>query len=163
MAGYRKKEKIYVLKFEDMEGLEVRARGSSVGELMDLMALARLGGGHKFTAEDVKDIDGLFGLFASKLISWNLETEDGAPITFDPEMVTLYGSDGSVISRLETDAEAKTRVFRAQDMDFAMDLVLAWVDAVIGVPAPLEQKSDDGAPWEAGSIPMEVLSPSLPH
>lgn len=135
--GYRRVKPVYVLKFEDPElaELEVRAKGASVGQLMKLMDLARFAvGGHKFTAEDFKDLGGLFELFASKLISWNLEDEDGTPIP-----ATVDGLND-------------------QDMDFALDLVLAWVSAVIGVSAPLGQPSTDGTPFPEGSIPMETLS-----
>lgn len=169
--GYRRKRKVYVLKFEDPElaELEVRAGGASVEQLMDLMDLARFGaGGAKFGIEDMKEIKGLFDLFASKLISWNLETEDGTPVTFDPQMIEVaspvQGSPAEeypTIKRLETDTEAKTRVLRDQDMDLAMDLVMAWVGAVIGVSDPLEQRSTGGAPYPVESIPMETLSASL--
>lgn len=138
--GYRRKRKVYVLKFEDPElaELEVRAGGASVEQLMDLMDLARFGaGGAKFSIEDMKEIKGLFDLFASKLISWNLETEDGEPVP-----ATVQG-------------------LRDQDMDLAMDLVMAWVGAVIGVSDPLEQSSTGGAPYPVESIPMETLSASL--
>lgn len=138
--GYRRKRKVYVLKFEDPElaELEVRAEGASVEQLMDLMDLARFGaGGAKFGIEDMKEIKGLFDLFASKLISWNLETEDGKPV---PATAQGLGD---------------------QDMDLAMDLVMAWVGAVIGVSDPLEQSSTDGTPYPAESIPMETLSASL--
>lgn len=159
--GYRRAKPIYVLKFDDpeLEGLEVRAKGASIGQLMKLMDLARFASGEKFQISDTRELDGLFELFASKLISWNLEDEDGTPVTFEPQMIK--DPPDTTKFRLETDAEAKARVLRDQDMEFALDLVLAWIGAVIGVSAPLDQPSTDGTPLEVASIPMETLSPNL--
>lgn len=147
--GYRRAKPIYVLKFDDpeLEGLEVRASGASIGQLMELLDLARFATGQKFGVEDVKELDGLFDLFASKLISWNLEDEEGTPVTFEP-----IGE--------ETAVEAKARILRDQDLMFGLDLVLAWVGAVIGVSGPLDQPSTDGTPLAVASIPMETLSPN---
>jgi hypothetical protein len=138
MAGYRRQPKVYVLQFEDEElaGLEVKAKGASTGQLMHLMNLSALGT-RGFKVEDVKEVDGLFELFASKVTEWNLEDEDGIPVP-----TTVEGLKG-------------------QDLDFVLDLVFAWLDAVIGVPAPLGQSSGDGQQSPEESIPMETLLPSL--
>lgn len=75
--------------------------------------------------------------FGNALRSWNCERPDGTPVP-----ATLDG-------------------FRSLETRFGKALVTAWVDAITGVPAPLDQPSIDGLPWEAGSIPTEVLSGSL--
>jgi hypothetical protein len=137
--GYKRKTKVYVLRFEDeeYEGLEVRAKGASVEQLISLMNLARFGTGAKFGQGDIKEVDALFELFASKLTEWNLEDEDGVPVE-----LSLAG-------------------LKSQDIDFALDVVLAWVGAVMGTSAPLEKSSPDGEQFPEGSIPMETLSSSL--
>lgn len=135
--GFRKKDKIYVLKFDgELEGLEVRMHGASAGQLIELDSME-----YK-TAEALTE---LFLLFGSKLISWNLETEDGTPITFD--------RDGD-----ETPDEAKARVLKEQDIDFVFDILGAWKNAILGVSAPLGQRSTDGEQFPEESIPMETLS-----
>jgi len=138
--GYKRKAKVYVLQFdnEEYEGLEIRAKGASVEQLMSLMSLARFGSaGAKFGQGDIREIDGLFELFASKLTEWNLEDEDGSPVE-----LSLAG-------------------LKSQDMDFALDVVLAWVGAVLGTPDPLEKGSPDGEQFQEESIPMETLFSSL--
>lgn len=75
--------------------------------------------------------------FADSLISWNLEDEDGHPIPATRESVFN------------------------QDQDFMFVLFNAWMDAMAGVAAPLDETSPAGEPSLAASIPMEPLSPSL--
>jgi hypothetical protein len=178
--GYKRKAKTYVLQFEneEYEGLEIRAKGASVEQLMSLMSLARFGSaGAKFGQEDIREVDGLFELFASKLTEWNLEDEDGVPVSFEPQMVEVIDPtwnapkpdqatgavllDPPMVKRIETPTEAKTRALKSQDMDFALDVVLAWVGSVLGASAPLEKGSPDGEQFPEGSIPMETPSSSL--
>lgn len=166
MAGYERPRKKYLLQFEDEEyaGLEVRAYGASVAEVMNLMDLSRFFGRGDFKVEDIKEVDGLFNLFGSKLIEWNL-TEDGEPITFEPrEFVDPSFVDAKTfvpIVQRETPAQAKARVLKDQEMDFAITLMFAWLEAVIGTPAPLDERSSNGEQLEEASIPMETSSESL--
>lgn len=158
--GFKRPKKTYRLQFEDAEyeGLEVRAEGASVGQLMELMDLARFAEG-EFELSDIEEIGKLIDLFASKLIEWNLEDDDGQPITFEP----CEKGWNQEIGRFEreTPAEAKARVVREQDMDFVMLMLHAWIEGVIGTPAPLDEKSNDGEQLEEASIPMETSSESL--
>jgi hypothetical protein len=148
--GFRKQEKVYVLQFDgELEGLEVRMRGASAGELIKI-------DGMKYNAEALND---LFLFAGSKLISWNLEEEDGTPITFEPQKVDVE-EDGVSTTRLETDGEAKARVLFAQDLDFILDILTAWKNAIMGVSDPLERNSRDGERFPEESIPMETLSSS---
>ena len=147
--GFRKKDKIYVLKFDgELEGLEVRMHGASAGQLIEL-------DGMEYNTTDA--LNDLFLLFGSKLISWNLETEDGTPITFEPQMMTEERPDKVSIRRMETPTEAKTRVLKDQDIDFVFDVLGAWKNAILGVSDPLEQRSTDGERFPEESIPMETL------
>lgn len=74
----------------------------------------------------------------TSLISWNLEDEDTQePVPVTPEAVM------------------------AQDQDLMIALATAWLDALRGLPAPLEQSSTDGPPSLEASLPMEPLSESL--
>ncbi|HZO70059.1 MAG TPA: hypothetical protein VFB74_34115 [Kribbellaceae bacterium] len=137
------RDRIYRLKFTDDEycspetgdPLEVRVRPMSIGVLDMVGELTELRE-RKLTAADIKRIFELFELFAEHLVSWNLEDDKGEPV---PTTV-----DG----------------VRAQDLDFGLMLMFAWLDAVTGVPAPLAQPSSGGVSYPAVSIPMETLSPS---
>jgi hypothetical protein len=137
MAGYTAPRKTIRLVFEDRPGLEVRARSISMGKALELMGLAE-------TARNggTEGVDKLFRDFAAALIEWNLQEEDGAPIPPDYAGVM------------------------AQDTDFAMALVLAWMDGVTASSGPLGRRSGggdsspDGAVGEL-SIPMEPLPADL--
>lgn len=155
--GFKEKRRTFVLTFpedSDYAGLEVRAKSISFGQLMGVLDLARLGdGGKKFGVEDIQDIDKMIRMFASRLVSWNLEDEDGHPASLEPQDI-----DG----RRETPAEARYRALMDRDMDMVMDMVLAWLDGMVGTPGPLDGTSHSGGPSEEVSIPMEPLSASPP-
>lgn len=132
--GFKRAKKVYNLVFADpdMEGLEVKARSMPLG---DLMAMAdTIDNIEKAT---IGDVDGMLAKFAEVLVSWNLEDDDDTPV---PN--TLDG-------------------LKSQDQEFVFAVVLAYVNAVTGVSAPLPQTSPGGEPSLAASIPMDVSSPSL--
>lgn len=157
--GYQR-NKTYLLAFDDpdYEGLEIRARGLSINRAMAAMRLAEVfdNDEHNFTAEDLVKLDILMRMFAgcpancgqehpeladagvehytSRIVSWNLEDEDGRPL--EPSYAT----------------------FTDQDADFTMNVVMAWLQGVLSTPAPLDGTSSDGKPPGAVSIPMETLS-----
>lgn len=158
-----KRNKTFVLVFEDedLAGLEVKARGATVAGMLGAVELlatfegsGKLAGG--MSAKDLAHFDRLFRTMAgcpaecldqhdelppgqdhylNRLVSWNLEDEDDQPVPAD-----YYG-------------------LMSQDADFAMTLVMAWMDGVLGTPGPLGRNSNDGMPPEGVSIPMETLPP----
>jgi hypothetical protein len=161
-VGY-KRTKAYVLTFADEEfaGLEVRARGASIQQvvgLVDLMSLAGLDNITKITPEDRRELDRLFRIFVgcpkacdwvhedqggnhyvSKITSWNLEDENDIPVP------AVY--EGYV----------------GLDMEFQMALVFTWLEAVVGAGGgDLGKDSPGGGLPPAGSIPMETL-PGAPE
>lgn len=149
--GYVRKRKVFVLSFEDPEyaGLEVRAHSTSLGNLLGMVDLTQISA-RGFRPEDITQVNDLFALFAGCLISWNLEDEDGKPISFEPQML-------EVPARLETEQEAKLRAVKDQDMDFVMSLVMAWMDGVVSTPAPLPAQSNSGERSEVPFLTMEPL------
>lgn len=130
--GFRKGRKTYRLTFEDPElaGLEVVANGVSMGRLLEMAGLAELAGGN-FKPQDIAKIDDLLELFSSCIVSWNLEDEEGAPVPS-----TLGG-------------------LKSQDTDFVLDMLMAWLDAVVNVSAPLKRPSSSGDQSLAASLPMD--------
>ena len=132
--GYVRKRKVFVLTFEDPEyaGLEVRATSTSLGNLLGMVDLTQIST-RGFRPEDITSINDLFELFSNCLVSWNLEQEDGTPVP-----CTLAG-------------------LRDQDMDFALELIMAWMDGVVSTPAPLPGKSNSGELLEVPSLTMEPL------
>lgn len=160
--GYQR-NKTYVLAFEepDLAGLEIKARGASVQIVMHAAALAdslqgmsRGGMPSADQRHNVNELISLFGgclagcqadhsqafgapgqHFASRVKSWNFEDEDGQPLSPTPAN------------------------FAEQDLDLTLPVIMAWIEAVAGAGAgPLDEKSTDGSPSAAESIPMETLS-----
>jgi hypothetical protein len=71
--GFKHQPRTYRLVFDDpaLEGLEVAARGMSIGELND---------------PDKK----LYASFADALVEWNLEYKDGTPVPTTREAIEAY-------------------------------------------------------------------------
>jgi|SRR5882762_1121457 len=135
--GYDRKQKakVFHLSFEDpeMEGLEITAGSTSMRGLLELTKFMQKG----MTADDVNAgmLDPIVDQFIGALQSWNLE-DDGQPVPTTKDALL------------------------DQDNDFVLGVIAAWMDAVGGVPAPLEQTSNDGEPSVLSSIPMETMSES---
>lgn len=125
--GYTRKPKTYLLVFEGEEyaGLEIHMRGMSMGQMLDMTEFADGGQGRGLAM-----VREALGTLAAGIDSWNLETEDGQPIT--PSVEAL----------------------RDLDMPFVLAIVRAWMRGVASVPAPLDQPSPGGVPSLEASIPM---------
>ena len=139
--GFTPKSKIYVLDFtgdDELDGLTVRARSSSIGALMDISGLAAtFKGGEVDDVTAVAEFGKLIEAFADVLVSWDLELQPGVPTP----------PDASGLRRME--------------FSHFLRLITAWQGAVSDVPAPLPQPSSSGTPSLEGSLPMEPLSSSL--
>lgn len=136
--GFRAPKKTYRLVFEseDLAGLEVRAASMPLGELLEIQQLADRYGPGGSERPGMVEIDRMLGGFARALLSWNVEDDEGRPVP-----ATLDG-------------------LKSLDFDFVLDIMLAWMDAVVAVPAPLAQPSSSGGTSLELSLPMEPLSPS---
>jgi hypothetical protein len=139
-AGFRRPAKVYKLRFEDddMAGLEVRARSVPLGQFLELGAVADATSGlAPVSSEQFGAIRDLFAGFAAALVEWNLEDETGQPVP-----ATLEG-------------------VLAQDFEFMLAIVTAWMDAIAGVSAPLPSSSSRGlAGMEAA---LSLASSSTPN
>ncbi|MGH3381368.1 MAG: hypothetical protein ACRDP6_42215 [Actinoallomurus sp.] len=135
--GY-KRNKIYKLVFADpeFEGLEVRARSVSTGKFLEIVELAKLRDREstELSAEDMAKVTGMLEVFAGALISWNLEDDDDQPVPATHEGLL------------------------SQDLDFVLDLVKAWMDAVVSVPDDVGKGSASGVTFPEASLPMDPLS-----
>ena len=138
MAGY--KRKTYKLKWpegHELHGLEVVTKGVSFEKAFELASLAAAIGTQESTEEKLATADKLFEGFARRLISWNLEEDDGSPVAPTLEEV------------------------KDQDMGFMIALISTWMDAVSSVDTPLPQGSKPGPSMAPeASLPTESLSPS---
>lgn len=137
--GYKARRKVITLVFEDpdMAGLEVKAHSASIGEVIGFTRLSDMVDAER--RQQIQTIDELLELFATKLVTWNLEDDNGTPVpTTRDGLLSL-------------------------DMELAQDIVLAWLEGVVGVSAPLETTSEDGLRELIDSLPMDPLleSPKL--
>jgi hypothetical protein len=131
-----KARRVFVLEFADMDGLEVKARSTTIDNFMDISNLTELSPGALFTDEDRDKLDKLREAFAECLVDWNLEEDDGSPIP-----ATLEG-------------------LRSLDYDLVVSITRAWMDAVASVSPGKDSRSNGGSPSVEASIPMAALSES---
>lgn len=133
--GFRPEPRTYRLVFTDpaLAGLEVTMRSMSFGEYRDMLRLAVADG---LTAETMAEDDKMVALFASRIVSWNLEDDAGQPVP-----ATLEGA-------------------RLQERWVISEIVTAWHQALVQVPPPLQNGSGSGVTLPEASLPMEPLSAS---
>lgn len=133
--GFKREPKLYRLKFEDpsMAGLEVDAKSLSTGAFLEVAGLADAVKGDSLDAAAARK---LFEVFAGALVSWNLEDEHDQPVPATYEGVV------------------------SQDMDFVLEIIMAWIGAMSSVDTPLPGALNSGGTSPEASLPMEPLSPS---
>ncbi len=123
--GYRPKRRVYNLVFTgtDWEGLEVSMRGMTVGEELDLA------GNDISAALIVEEL-------TKRLISWNLEDEQGQPVP----VADAPNRDSRMMRRLNN----------------------VWIEALQGVHTadPLPETSPSGETSPAPPIPMTPVAES---
>ena len=134
--GYTDRPKVFRIVFDDPDddqhGLEVKMRGLSTGQVLDVMDLAGISEDAVRTAEGRDQIRRLFEALAAGIASWNLTAEDGAPVTPSFEAI------------------------RARDFTRNMALFGAWLGAMTEVAPPLGTPS-----FDTSTIPQETLRPTL--
>jgi hypothetical protein len=155
--GFYVRHKTYKLTWaegEELEGLEVRAKAIPFRTYLVVASL--LDGDPPDVYEDTEDCDRdgtptvyefkdnpgsqfrfLVKAFSRALMDWNLTDDDGTPVP------------------------ANEAGIWAQDREFVILTIRAWVDGLASVARPLERPSPAGVPLAGESIPMEPLSESL--
>ena len=144
--GFKPKRTLYRLDFDgtDLEGLEVTARGSSMGELLEVLDGADGIEGLKELDEKrdkAKIADAMRQMvtpFARKLHSWNLLGDDDEPM---PASV-----DGLL----------------AQELDFVVSLISAYAKAMTQAGPALGKDSGSGGSSQEALTAAAALSSSLP-
>lgn len=139
--AYVRAKKILSITWDDgseLAGLTVKVKRSSIDVLLraeELMAQVKKDG-------DDKAVKELFELFASVLVSWDLEEreEEDGPST--PVPATLEG-------------------LYSQDLAFALMLIVRWYEVASGVSDDLGKESTSGVQFPEASIPMDVSSIDL--
>lgn len=130
--GFKVQRKGVRLVFKDgtvMDGAEVVVGSLNVGDYMAFTQLSKAG----TKPEEFEKIAEILG---RKILSWNLEEEDGTPIPHD--VTGILGLE----------------------LDMVMAIITAWTEGVTSVPAPLPEGSSSGATSPEVPIPMTPISSS---
>lgn len=141
--GHRRKSTIYKLTFdeshgEELAGLEVVARGASLGQLFDI---AKLGNVDLLALLEtgIDELRGIYEGFPSRLIDWNHEDEEGRPVS------------------------ATAENFFDEDYSLTLPIVVAWVNTIRADPKNAETiglkrtiESDGRAPEDLSDLPMSI-------
>lgn len=128
--SFKRKRKVYNLDFEgtEYEGLQVKVRGLTTGEYLEIVSLSAP------NTEGDRETEGMLRMFANHLVFWNLIDEDtGEPVPTTYEGVTT------------------------NDFVMNMFVINAWTDAIASVPEKTEKKSLAGENPLVASIPTETL------
>jgi hypothetical protein len=128
--SFKRKRKVYNLDFEgtEYEGLQVKVRGLTTGEYLEIVSLSAP------STEGDEETEKMLRLFSSHLVSWNLEDEETGEI-----VPTTY--EGVITN----------------DFVMNMFIVNAWTAALASVPEKTEKKSSTGDDSLVASIPTETL------
>jgi hypothetical protein len=149
-VGFKPEATIYSLNWEEghkFHGLQMAVRACSVRKFTELIALAGTAADLKakdtadITAEDIKGVENLFSTFAGRLVSWNVDGDDGQPVP-----PTLAG-------------------VMSQEVPFVLELIEQWMGAMGDVAPPLPAASGNGhstatKPLMEASLPMAASSAS---
>lgn len=94
--GFKRSAKIYKLVFDDpeLEGLEVRARSLSIGEMRRLSA-------NQQDADD-NTVTEMLAAFVKALVDWNLEDEDGNPVPHTVAALEEFPDNDFVLGMINT-------------------------------------------------------------
>lgn len=134
--GYKHKMPRIHIDFEeghDYHGCEVVLRRLTLGEWLSITGMGADGATYRHVGDQLRTM-------ADRLISWNLEEEDGTPVPTTQEAVL------------------------AQDQALMLAILDGWIGKLnkeAEVPTPLEPSSPAGEPFPEASLPMEPLSESL--
>lgn len=129
--GFKRNPKIYRLKWEDGDYAGLEVNIRS----LTMGQLIEAKSGKSASGKD--GLEGTVELLADRILDWNLEDEDGTPVP------------------------ATLEAMKGEDDDLILDIINRWMEAVSGVPAPLDETSNSGEISQVASIPTEALSPSL--
>lgn len=144
--GHKVKRKAYKMIFADgspLDGATILMGTLSIGELVEFgvsatkaKSIADAADSGAVGPEFVEAINDLTKTIGTKLISWDLEEEDGTPIPANVQGVSTL------------------------EIPWIMALIGAWTNVLVNVDPSLGKESASGVTSLEASIPMETLSES---
>lgn len=132
--GYKPTAKLYNLEFTDYPGLEMFARGASLGKLLEL-------GQIKMSPDMSEELrDKVFGFFVTRVAKWNLEHPEIEPL--DDGRVPAECPRCGLAEDIPMPISLESLM--CLDITFVFALIVGWMSILTRVAAPKEQSSDDG-------------------
>ncbi len=145
--GYKNKIRTYTLQFADREGLEIVCKGATTAEIEKMTDLGKAvdtaqdRGSHKLA------VLRMYEFFANKVVSWNIEhSEVSAP--------DENGDCPQCGLKEDDPIPATGQNMLCMELDFATEIITAWITAVVSVALPKGLSLSSGATTGPSSLPQ---------
>lgn len=139
--GFQPSHDIYELVFEEYPGLEIMAKGTSLGKLLDIGSI-----NVNLNEKDQEKTTRVFKFISKRIITWNIEHPALDEDDFDEEIEI---NEDTVCPRcgLLPGMPLPTTVkgLMCLDMRFVMQIFFGWMQAVARLPLPKGLSTNDGA------------------
>lgn len=134
--GYKPEKKYYQLNFADYPGLEVHAKGTSLGKLVELQSMD-INLAIKNDTEKMK----LFTYFSTRIITWNVEhPEIDEPVKNDYHQWVCPQCNLAEGDPLPTSVDG----LKCLELGFVMSLITGWMQGITRVAVPKSLSFNDG-------------------
>lgn len=137
--GFKPTKDVHNLTYRQYPGLEITARGTTIGKLQQFMKLRMT-----VNEQNAEQIDKAFGFFAQRVVTWNIEhpeieLDEDFEISDDNEPVCATCG-------LEEGAPLPTTVkaMYCLELKFILSLIFGWMAAIASVSDPKELSFNSG-------------------
>lgn len=157
MEGYKPKRDVFNLKYIQYPGLEITARGTTIGKLQQIMKL-------KMTVNEANqaDIDFVFGFFAKRVVTWNIlhpeiDLDDDHWEATNGQSVESADEPVCPVCGLEEGQLIPTtpQGLYCLELKFILSLIFGWMATIASVSDPKELSSGSGG---MNSLTQETMT-----
>lgn len=163
--GFKPEHDMYQIAFQEYPELEVIARGTSLGKLLDLGSL-----NISLQEQNQENALKVFKFLSKRIITWNVEHPDLDEEDFETEeefqnatQCPRCGSEAGQLLPTTVDG------LMCLDLRFVMKIFFGWMQAVARLPIPKGLSTNDGGTdtemlmKQLGELqsPLESLEPNL--
>lgn len=154
--SFKPKSQKYNLKFGNIPGLEICAKGTTLGKLQEFS-----GANISLSEANREKATELMAFFASRIITWNIVhpeveiNDDGTQEAYDQAHDEMITPPCPVCGLMEDDPLPTTlKGMECLEMSFVLSIMFGWVAAIASASDPKEQNLRSGA----NDIPSELMS-----
>ncbi len=167
--GFKRKLKQFRLVFddEDMKGFECLARSTSIQEFAEISLMTS----RMMDAKEASGMDLIFIKLSEIILEWNLEDDAGEPVPVIYAQCKVSGKPGRpgehcgacpVLEGENTGPCSYTGLCE-YDINFAMTIFTAWMEALASVDSPLLSGLNNGKTTQEDiTTKLANMSQSLP-